>query len=408
MKLENPSTCEDCLSFLVESGKMEIVDRTILRSIDRQISRKTAMTDRQFAVVKQKLLTYGRLWTEHNIDIRKHVNVLKYPLREIDRSHWIKLLEYNGEEVIGIRFPFNKKVIDRIEELRRLDTHNQKSHYYKDNVHCFPLTPKNIFEIVEIANRFSTKFAVQDDIINIYNQLLEYENNRNEYVPGVYDYEVCNIPDVAKEDLKNKLGECDKDTLSLYYDRRYLYGLQEFNQHLVNESIKQHSTIAQTIIKRDSAVVLLNNKSVNLNDLLSAIPEINRLPMLVTLNPNNAHDTLFAVHNVLKHIIPTEQMSVMFRKDSNDPINDYIKQQKLNNMVDKDTKVVYISSNKLPKPLLQANWNASCVLSFDSSKLTFNNVTHYVEQFDLRITYDEVAIGGLWDRRGRRYIRANM
>ena len=187
-----------------------------------------------------------------------------------------------------------------------------------------------------------------------------------------------------------------------------MYGLQEFNQHLVNESIKQHSTIAQTIIKRDSAVVLLNNKSVNLNDLLSAIPEINRLPMLVTLNPNNAHDTLFAVHNVLKHIIPTEQMSVMFRKDGNDPINDYIKQQKLNNMVDKDTKVVYISSNKLPKPLLQADWNASCVLSFDSSKLTFNNVTHYVEQFDLRITYDEVATGGLWDRRGRRYIRANM
>ena len=179
MKLENPSTCEDCLSFLVKSGKMESIDRTILRSIDRQLSRETAMTDRQFAVVKQKLLTYGRLWTEHNIDIRKHVNVLKYPLREIDRSHWIKLLEYNGEEVIGIRFPFNKKVIDRIEELRRLDTHNQKSHYYKDNVHCFPLTPKNIFEIVEIANRFSTKFAVQDDIINIYNQLLEYENNRN-------------------------------------------------------------------------------------------------------------------------------------------------------------------------------------------------------------------------------------
>ena len=75
MKLENPSTCEDCLSFLVKSGKMESIDRTILRSIDRQLSRETAMTDRQFAVVKQKLLTYGRLWTEHNIDIHKHVNV---------------------------------------------------------------------------------------------------------------------------------------------------------------------------------------------------------------------------------------------------------------------------------------------------------------------------------------------
>ena len=408
MKLEKPSTCEECLSFLVNSGKMESVDKNILRSIDKQLSRKTAMTDRQFAVVKQKLLMYGRLWTEHNIDIHKHVNVLKYPLREIDRSHWIKILDYKDEAVIGIRFPFNKKVIDRIEDLRKLDIRNQKHHYYKDNVHCFPLTPKNIFEIIKIANKFKTKFSVHKELSDIYNQLLEYENDRNNYIPGVYDYTVCNIPDLAKETLKNELGECDKDTLSLYYDRRYLYGLQEFNQHLVSESIKQHSTIAQTIIKRDNAVVLLNSKSVNLNNLLSAITEINRLPMLVSLNLDTAHDTLFTVHNVLKHIIPVEQMSVMFRKPGEDPINDYIKEQKLNNMVDKDTKVVYISSNKLPKPLLQADWKASCVLSFDSSKLTFNNVTNYVNGFDLRITYDEIATGGQWDRSERRYLRANM
>ena len=114
------------------------------------------------------------------------------------------------------------------------------------------------------------------------------------------------------------------------------------------------------------------------------------------------------MHNALKNVIPTEQMSVMFRKPGNDPFNEYIKEQKLNNMVDKDTKVVYISSIKLPKPLLQSDWKASCVLSFDSSKLTFNHVTNYADQFDLRITYDEIAIGGLWDRGERRYIRANM
>ena len=408
MKIENPATCEDCLSFLVESGKMENVDRTILRSIDKQISRKTAMTDRQFAVVKQKLLTYGRLWTEHNIDIHKHVNVLKYPLREIDRSHWIKLLEYQGEEVIGIRFPFNKKVIDRIEDLRRLDIHNQKSHYYKDNVHCFPLTPKNIFEVIEIANKFKTKFSVHKELSDIYNRLVEYENNRDDYIPGVYNYTVCNIPDIAKETLKNELGACNEDTLSLYYDRRHLYGLKEFNHNLVNESIKNHSIIAQNIIKRTSAVVLINNKTVNLNDLLLAIPEINRLPLLVTLKPDTAHDQLFTVHNILKHIIPSEQMSVMFRKDGNDPFNEYIKEQKLNNLVDKDTKVVYISTVKLPKPLLQADWRASCVLSFDSSKLTFNHVTNYIDRFDLRITYDEIQTGGQWDRQERKYIRANM
>ena len=88
------------------------------------MSKKTAMTDRQFALVKQKLLTHGRLWQDNDIDINKYVDVLKYPLREIDRSHWIKILRYKEEDVLGIRFPFNKKVIDRVEELRRLNEPN--------------------------------------------------------------------------------------------------------------------------------------------------------------------------------------------------------------------------------------------------------------------------------------------
>ena len=50
MKIENPATCEDCLAFLVESGKMETEDKTILRSIHKQVSRKTAMTDRQSSI----------------------------------------------------------------------------------------------------------------------------------------------------------------------------------------------------------------------------------------------------------------------------------------------------------------------------------------------------------------------
>jgi hypothetical protein len=130
--------------------------------------------------------------------------------------------------------------------------------------------------------------------------------------------------------------------------------------------------------------------------------------MLVILTPDTAHDTLFEIHNVLKNIIPSEEMAVLFRKDGTDLFNEYVKTQKLNNKVDINTKVVYISSIKLPKPLLQSDWHASCSLSFDSSKLTYNHVSGYVDTFDLRITYDEIGIGGLWDRTERRYIRANM
>ena len=107
--------------FLVQQQVRWIELIKLSKSIHRQLIKKTAMTDRQFALVKQKLLTYGRLWQDNDIDINKYVDVLKYPLREIDRSHWIKILRYKEEDVLGIRFPLNKKVIDRVEELRRLN-----------------------------------------------------------------------------------------------------------------------------------------------------------------------------------------------------------------------------------------------------------------------------------------------
>ena len=408
MKIENPATCEDCLAFLVESGKMETADKTILRSIHKQVSRKTAMTDRQFALVKQKLLTYARLWQENSIDIKSYVDNLKYPLREIDRSHWIKILRWKEEDVLGIRFPFNKKVIDRVEELRRLNEINIKAHSYKDNVHCFPLTPQNVFNLVDIASRFESKFSIHQEVIDTYHQLLEYENQKDKYVPGVYGYKVKNIPDNAIEYLKGTIGQVEDDNLALYYERRHLYGFVAFDQGLLDKSISKFSTVAQNIIKRKQAVVLINNKTVPINDLMSAVVEVNRLPMLIALNNNQAHDQLFEIHNTLKYIIPNEEMTVLFRKDGQDPFNDYVKDQKLNNKVDKNTKIVYISSNKLPKPLLQADWIANCSLSFDSSKLTHNHVTDYFESFDLRIVYDEIATGGLWDRNERKYIRADL
>ena len=141
MNLEKPSTCEDCLSFIISINKLDKSDVNILKSINKQITtKKVAMTDRQYALVKGKLLNYKRTFQEHGIDINA-VNELKFPLREIDRSHWIKILKYKDEDVLGIRFPFNKKVIDRIEDLRRLNEINIKAHTYADNVHCFPLTP---------------------------------------------------------------------------------------------------------------------------------------------------------------------------------------------------------------------------------------------------------------------------
>ena len=72
----------------------------------------------------KKLLVeyYVDQFTAHDIDLHEAVEKLRSPLREIDSSHWIKFQEVKGETMIAIRFPFNKKVIRHVEELKNKKT----------------------------------------------------------------------------------------------------------------------------------------------------------------------------------------------------------------------------------------------------------------------------------------------
>ena len=116
---------EDCLETLVYSPEfvLEKSDINILTSIARQLKKKTALTDRQYSLVRTKLIEYKKQFTQNSIDLSMYLDELRMPLREIDRSHWL----IKEDNLLKIRFPFSKKIIDRIEELSIIDS---KVHVY--------------------------------------------------------------------------------------------------------------------------------------------------------------------------------------------------------------------------------------------------------------------------------------
>ena len=48
-------------------------------------------------------------------------------------------------------------------------------------------------------------------------------------------------------------------------------------------------------------------------------------------------------------VVNKDDISVLFRLDNPNEFNDYVRENKLNNLVAKNTKIVYISSNKLSR-----------------------------------------------------------
>ena len=111
------------------------------------------------------------------------------------------------------------------------------------------------------------------------------------------------------------------------------------------------------------------------------------------VNKNNSLNSplhgLSAITKGLTNIFFKEDMSVLFRteNDVDKGFNDYIKLTKLNNPLDINTKVVYISANKFPKPLLKSNWKPNAVLCMGSQRLN-DKVRDYINALDLIIHYD--------------------
>lgn len=417
MNVKKPTTCEECLSLLTgiaipkSSGKLESSytlnnsDVSILSSIARQLAKGIAMTDRQYELVKTKLLEYSDQYASNNIDINDVCQNLMFPLRVIDRSHWIKVLRYKDDDILGIRFPFNKKVIQHVESLRKLQPADVK---YEDNTHYFPMTAQNVFALVEIANRFESKFTIHDAILEIYNQLRVYEDNKEDYLPGIFDLKIKNIPQEAIEYLENELGPLSVDNLELYFDRRNLFGIHSFPEN-VTVSINKHTPLSQKIIKRESSDLIINKDSYSFNELVSSINDIKRFPVLIVLDEKSAHDQLVQTFTSLYNFIDASQISVMFRLDGSDnPFNNYVKEKKINNPVDKNTKVVYISNSKLPKPLLNADWKPNCAISYMGS-VKFSSqsrvIRDYLTNFDLHMIYDDSSNLGYWNSTVRKYIR---
>ena len=121
--------------FITNGPPLAISSLIGLPEITKNFESVTALTFKQYQLVKKLLLEYYvDQFTDHGIDLKEAVEKLRQPLRKIDSSHWIKFTTVKdryGQDnnTVAIRFPFNKKVIKYIEELK--NNSDKEYHYEK-------------------------------------------------------------------------------------------------------------------------------------------------------------------------------------------------------------------------------------------------------------------------------------
>ena len=388
-------TVEDLIEIIsgMTQGKfvfeIQNTDRNLMFSLGKQCLRQIPFTDRQYELAKRKILDYKDQFEANGIDgIEEKMLNLRQPLRSIDRSKTINLVEQNGETMIAVRFPFAKNMIKYIEILNSM--HKNQGYDKANKTHYISPTEQNIYKI--IGNFQKANFEIEESLQEQYRKLIEMKENKKNYVPGIYNLKLENLHSKAFDFAVSSIGEPSLDNLALYKDRQEILGINYFDENDLTESVNKLQPLTKKIINRNKKNILINSTRFTINNIVESVLELHRFPLLVIIpDDDNSTECLQDVYECFKGIVLDESCTVMFRKDNKDhtdrSFNTLIKQNKLNNSLAKYTKIVYISNNKIPKPLLLSDWKPSAVLMY-GSKRTNMKLDSYINECDLIIHYD--------------------
>lgn len=396
-------TVEDCIEILAGMQKhdykfsIDKSDINLITSLARQTFKGIGYTDRQHSLALQKIDYYKSQFTD--IDISEALTTTRIPIRSIDRSRWVKIVDHQGPNkiyrsddspFIAVRFIFQKKLINNIESIKK---YLGEGEYDKENkIHYFPFSEQAVYHILSNFNE-NNNFEVQFELKEYYEKLEYMKNNKDKFIPGIYGLKIKNLSQNGFDYAISTIGEPTIDNLSHYYDQKERIGIDHFDKEDLAKSLKSLTTLSKKIVSRTKSQVLVNNKEYTKENLAETILELYRFPLLIVLNESNCYDELVEYHKAFNGIILNESCSVMFRLDNNDDgieFNQYIQSHQLNNQVDESTKIVYISNNKVPKPLLKSNWSPSCVITnFSGKTYGSGKVDSYMTEFDLVIHYDD-------------------
>lgn len=358
-------------------------DFQLIHSFGKQILRNLGFTDKQNELAKRKVEDYKSYFSFiPNLAEIKSRNRL--PVREIDRSRWIHIVENSkGDYEIAVRFTFQKNLISSIDEIKK-NIGDRGSYDKEFKIHSFEYSERNLFEIVKA---FAGKhFELDETAKEIYEKLDHLDPI--EHVPGVYDYKVLNLHPNGLKLITEELGEPNKDNILLYQDRSIKYGLS-----FINDVERTNvSSLAYKIAHRKYPSVSINQQKTNVDSLLLSLEELQRFPLLILVSQEQCYDVIVQLQEYVRNLIPNEQVSVMFRLDNQGEgiqFNDYIREQKINNKVDNNTKIVYCLDNKIPKPLLNSNWRPNTILLYGARPVGGRKVVDCYSDNDLIIHYED-------------------
>lgn len=345
---------EDIIEYICNSAQSEklrsydVRDRTILTSINAQLSRGLPLTLGQLNLVLKIISSRIEIYKEitNIFDLLDDPNT-KLPIREVSKLKTMCIR--NGK--ICISFPFNPKIISIIAKYK-------KNYIQETKTYELPYSEKTCYELYNGLKPFD--FTYEPPMDQIIDSIKAVIASPDDYLPTV---NVNNNNELVFSNVTanavNYFESVKKDSLlhNLYLAIRVL-NLRPTKKAI--ELINKQTTVPKFLLSETNTFLLSPRFECDRKaEILKITKQLNVFPILIQMNDDN-----FLVDEFTRWIkafsetdIPHHQVSVLFRtsRQGTAKFNSLVSEHKLNNYVTNDTKIVIIA-DKEPKILYKLNF----------------------------------------------------
>jgi hypothetical protein len=355
-------------------------DKKILISLSKQITAGHFLTENQSKLLV-KILTENLEFIKDKV--AGHQASIEFPtwsqsFRVIEQVRKIFMSKDDNGRIL-VEFTYNKRLRQQISDLNK----NLEGQMLAVNSkqYSIPLTEKNLHLVV---NAFKNQgFEIDQNLMNFYGEISEILKNANT------QFNVFSLADKKLEAaVLREVGSISEDNLILLNDRR-----QQFQYTIFQKNTE--ISLKNSLANRPGTRVWIDSTQTSLNDVIGALGELDRLPLLVIFNGHESKECLKNLEKLaisLKNYGVANDVGIYFRFDNisehNKNFNNLVSQLGYNAQLTDSTLVAGIANNKLPKFLLKSKWYPKSVISF-SNNFKANKTSVYCDAVDLIVYYNE-------------------
>lgn len=363
-------TIEDAIEILagirprIVNIRIDYNEKNLIKSIGRQVSNGIALTDRQLDLSLKKIKKYQGNLEKNNIDVESMLltKPLRLPLREIDRSQTISFEKNDDDKTVILIKGVRSKIFQ--EKWSKIESNIIGECLSKPMAFEVPVNEINILHVV--GNFLESEFKVSDELIEIYQKIEKILENPQDFVPYI-DLEndrvvVKNANKHCYNYIDQNISEDTKANFLSYIDKLKNCGIYHKNQEILEKiGNLAPNDLVKNIVSHSSTRFRIDPSTHSCDQLLEVVETLNQWPILVLVDEDQkAYDQVSAMYAALSKKISNQDMTVFFRVDKGhknfNEFTQFVKDNQLNNYIGSNTKVVFIAKNKIPKPLLKAEW----------------------------------------------------